>query len=219
MRNAPRCWTSRSANEQDDPRQRPNWFRRHYCKIFELDACQGIGKAGSPLYVMNSAHNRIRVLRSPSTTQPDSAEEGDVEEIIFFFAYVCLCEIVRICLFSAQNQYANIERELILKLTFEYAIGKVQDNREGLQLNGLHQLLVYADDVTMLGENLRTIRERTGILLEASKEIDLEVNPEKTKYMIMSRDENIVRNGNIKIGDLCFEEVEKLKYLGATVTK
>ncbi|KAJ4448971.1 hypothetical protein ANN_00363 [Periplaneta americana] len=55
-------------------------------------------------------------------------------------------------------------------------------------------------------------------LLEASKAIGLEVNPEKTKYMIMSRDQNIVRNGNIKIGDLSFEEVEKFKYLGATVT-
>ncbi|KAJ4445576.1 hypothetical protein ANN_12257 [Periplaneta americana] len=70
----------------------------------------------------------------------------------------------------------------------------------------------------MLGENPQTIRENTGILLEASKEIGLEVNPEKTKYMIMSRDQNIVRNGNIKIGNLSFEEVEKFKYVGATVT-
>ncbi|KAJ4433470.1 hypothetical protein ANN_15773 [Periplaneta americana] len=70
----------------------------------------------------------------------------------------------------------------------------------------------------MLGENPQAIRENTGILLEASKEIGLEVNPEKTKYMIMSRDENIIRNGNIKIGNLSFEEVEKFKYLGATVT-
>ncbi|KAJ4436531.1 hypothetical protein ANN_16562 [Periplaneta americana] len=68
------------------------------------------------------------------------------------------------------------------------------------------------------GENTQTIRENTEILLEASKAIGLEVNPEKTKYMIMSRDQNIVGNGNIKIGDLSFEEVEKFKYLGATVT-
>ncbi|KAJ4432021.1 hypothetical protein ANN_20635 [Periplaneta americana] len=100
---------------------------------------------------------------------------------------------------------------LLFNFALEYAIRKVQDNRESLELNGLHQLL-------SMRKIHKTIREKTGILLEASKEIGLEVNPEKTKYMIMSRDQNIVPNGSIKIGNLSFEEVEKFKYLEAKVT-
>ncbi|KAJ4436545.1 hypothetical protein ANN_16576 [Periplaneta americana] len=121
------------------------------------------------------------------------------------------------------NQVLLAQSENQLEISYshsikEYAIRKFQDNRQGLELNGLHQLLVYTNDVNMLEENSQTIRENTGILLEASKVIGLEVNPENTKYMIISRDQNIVRNGNIKIGHLSFEDVEKFKYLGATVT-
>ena len=59
-------------------------------------------------------------------------------------------------------------------------------------MNGKYKLRVYADDVNMLGENLQTVTENTEIFIKASKDIGLEVNSEKTKYMITSRQQNIV---------------------------
>ena len=88
----------------------------------------------------------------------------------------------------------------------------------GLELNGNHQLLVYADDVNMLGENLQTIRENTEIFIKASKDIGVEVNSEKTKCIITSYHQNVIQSQNIVIGILSFENVEKCRYLGVTVT-
>jgi len=55
-----------------------------------------------------------------------------------------------------------------------------------LKLNGTHQLLVYADNVNILGGSLHTVKENAETLILASKEIGLEVNADKPKYMVMS---------------------------------
>jgi hypothetical protein len=69
-------------------------------------------------------------------------------------------------------------------------------------LNGTHQLLAYVDDVNLLGDNVDSINKNTETLIGASKEVGIEVNIEKTKYMLMYRDQNADQNLDIKIGNI-----------------
>jgi hypothetical protein len=59
-----------------------------------------------------------------------------------------------------------------------------------LILNGTHQLVVYADDVNILGGSVCTLKKNTETLLVSRKEIGLELNADETNYMVMSRDQN-----------------------------
>jgi hypothetical protein len=91
---------------------------------------------------------------------------------------------------------------LLSKFVLEYSIRKVQENQVELKLNRRHQLLVYADDVNLLGDNIDTrrtsIKKSTETLADASKEVGLEISVEKTKYMLLSRHQDVGQNRDMK---------------------
>ena len=95
-------------------------------------------------------------------------------------------------MFSVRNglKQGDALSRLLFNFTLEYAIRRVQVNQNGLKLSGTHQLLVYADDGNILEGSVHSIKENAEALLVAGKEIGLEVNADKTKYMVMSRDQN-----------------------------
>jgi len=85
--------------------------------------------------------------------------------------------------------------------------------KDDLKLYGTHQLLVYADDINtrILGGSVHTVKENAEALVLSSKENGLEVNADKTKYMVMSRDQNAGRCHSMKTDNSSFQRVEQFK--------
>ena len=107
---------------------------------------------------------------------------------------------------------------MLFNFALEYAIRRVQVNQDGLKLNGTHQLLAYADEVNILGGSIHTLKENAEALVAATKETGLEVSTDKTKYTVMSRDQNAGRIHSVRTDNSTFERVEEFKYLGTNLT-
>jgi hypothetical protein len=101
---------------------------------------------------------------------------------------------------------------VLFNFVLEYFISKAQ-KQAGLKLNGIHQFLVYADDVNLLGGNVNPMKKYIYALIGASKEVSLKVNIEKTKYALIFRLQNVGYDQNIKIGNRSCNIVAKLRYL------
>ena len=86
-------------------------------------------------------------------------------------------------------------------------------------INGTLQLRAYANDVNTLEGSVHTVEENAEHLVVATKEIGLEVNADKTKYMIKSRDQNAGQSHSMKTENSSTERMEEFKYLGTTLTK
>jgi len=66
-------------------------------------------------------------------------------------------------------------------------------------------ILAYDDDVNILAGSIHILKENTEALITATREIGLEVSAHKTKYMVMSRDQNAGRIQSVRIDNSTFE--------------
>jgi hypothetical protein len=102
----------------------------------------------------------------------------------------------------------------LFNFALENAIRKFQENHEGLKLKETCQLLVYADEVYLLVDNIDSIKKNTEIVIDANKEIGLKVNADKAKYthIFLPRHQNAGQNYDIKIASRSFENVDQFKF-------
>jgi hypothetical protein len=115
--------------------------------------------------------------------------------------------------FSSQNsqKQGDVLAPLLLNLALEFDIRKVQENQEGLELNGTHQFLVHPESVNILYEKI--CHKNTEALLEANREVGLEVNKGKIKHMISSHHQSAGQNHNLLTANKFFENLAHFKNL------
>jgi hypothetical protein len=106
---------------------------------------------------------------------------------------------------------------LLFNLALESVIRRVYINQDGLKLNGTHYTLFYSDDINnILVGSAHTIKKNAESLVVASKEFGLDVNADISKYVVVSRHDDVGRSHNVKIDVKSFERVEQFKYLVKT---
>jgi hypothetical protein len=86
-----------------------------------------------------------------------------------------------------------------------------------LGLNSTLQLLVYGDNVNIVGGRVCTIEKNTEASVFTTKEIGLEVNADRNNYIVMTQDQNAGQIHTMKIDNISFERVEEFRYLAATL--
>jgi len=103
---------------------------------------------------------------------------------------------------------------VLFNLAPEQVIRDMKDSKS-IGLVGNRNLLAYADDIDILGESQDQIISSTFKLIEASLRIELKINGNKTKYMIMTR--HLINKQNLNIDQYTFEQVDNFKYLGVNI--
>ncbi|XP_048481716.1 uncharacterized protein LOC125489586 [Plutella xylostella] len=108
---------------------------------------------------------------------------------------------------------------MLFNLALEHVLRGVLELDFGLQLNGKHKVVGYADDLAVLGKTAEEVRKAAKLLDTEAGKIGLRINCGKSEYLHMKRyKDKSVRRQDLHVGDVTYKGVSRFKYLGCTVT-
>ncbi|KAI5635421.1 guanylate kinase domain-containing protein [Phthorimaea operculella] len=108
---------------------------------------------------------------------------------------------------------------LLFNLVLEHAIRKVLALDGGVELNGKHKVIGYADDLALLGQCQSDVEAMVRTLELEGKSVGLSINRDKTEYFLMRRYKNPrQKRKDLHVDGTTYKGVDKFKYLGCTVT-
>jgi hypothetical protein len=100
-------------------------------------------------------------------------------------------------------QQGDVISTILFNLVLEYVIIRLTITPKGTIFNMMTQCIAYADDIVLLGRSVNYLKETLGELKQGAKKVGLEINQDKTKYMIMTGNKEWQR---VQVGRLAMKE-------------
>jgi hypothetical protein len=114
----------------------------------------------------------------------------------------------------------NVISAILFNIVLEYVISRLTITPKGIIFNKMTEFIAYADDTVLLGRSVNYLKETLEELKQGAKKVGLEINQDKTKYMIMSRNKDKWQKvQDFTSGEVSYERVDTFKYLGSVLNE
>jgi hypothetical protein len=110
---------------------------------------------------------------------------------------------------------------VLFNIVLKKVVREAALDKEGVKLGENNiGILAYADDIVLMADSKDKLKEQSKQLINAAKRVGLEINAEKTEYMVVQRHEQIgCRNEVLEVENYKFKRVQQFKYLGTLITQ